>query len=195
MAEQMLQMGAIKDPAQYFMVINTGKLDVMTEGTQAQLLCIKGENESLMAGEVPSALIYDDHKQHVVEHLTILADPDLRKNPDLVQNVLDHVQTHLDLARQADPGTVQWLGYEPIPPQQQSGPPADPQQTGAPSPDAPPPPVGSPDAQGLPTPEETMGPTLEQAAPGTSLPGLPNLPKPPGEFANLPINPAEATLN
>jgi replicative DNA helicase len=45
MAEQLLQMNLIKSPQQYFQVMNTGRLDVMFEGEERELLLIKSENE------------------------------------------------------------------------------------------------------------------------------------------------------
>src|SRR6185503_15483635 len=41
MAEQLLQMGLIKNPQEYIAVINTGNLDMMTEDTQSQINLIK----------------------------------------------------------------------------------------------------------------------------------------------------------
>lgn len=187
MAEQMLQMGAITTPKQYFTVINTGKLEVMTEGVEAELLLIKGENEAMMKGEVVPVISVDDHKQHIMEHKAVLADPDLRKNPDLVQNVLGHIQQHITELQQVDPNLLMVLGQQPIAP---PAPPAPPQGASGPQ-GGPPPQPGSPEAQGLPTPEESMGASLQAQQPGTQLPGLPNLPSPPPPFESLPVNPSQ----
>jgi len=168
MAEQLLQMGAIKNPHQYFTVINTGKLDVMMEGTQSELLLIKGENEALMRGEPVPVIAIDDHKTHILEHKTVVNDPDLRRDPELVQVVLDHIQEHIVALQTTDPNLLQILEQQPLMPPNSGPSPAQQQQQ---------PEQNSPQAQGLPTPEESMGPTVEQVAPNTSLPGLPSLPK------------------
>ncbi len=126
MAEQMLQMGIIKSPEQYFSVINTGNLDVMTEDTQAQLFLVKAENERLVNGEPVMALFNDDHSLHIKEHGAVLSDPELRFNPELLQRTLSHIQEHTDLLRGmkqdmsgnqlADPGYLQIVGQQPLPP-------------------------------------------------------------------------------
>jgi hypothetical protein len=187
MAEQMLQMGAIKNPQQYFTVINTGKLDVMTEGVESELLLIKGENEAMMKGESVLVLSVDDHKNHIIEHKAVLSDPDLRKNGDLVQIVLTHIQQHITELQQVDPNLLMVLGQQPIAP---PGPPPGAPGPGGPQ-SGPPTQPGSPEAQGLPTPQQSMGVDLQAQQPGTQLPGLPNLPTPPPPFESLPTQPSQ----
>ncbi len=203
MAEQLLQMGLITDKNDYFTVINTGKLDVMMEGTQAELLLIKGENESLMKGENVPVLSIDAHQDHITEHKAVLADPDLRKNPELVQNVLTHIQGHIQALQSTDPNLLMLIGQHPLPPPGGSpagpppGPPGAPQQMHpmpSGSPNGPPPggpQQGGPQGQQLPAPRGTMTSMLSQTAPGTQLPGMPKLPVPSKPFQNLPINPAQ----
>lgn len=182
MAEQMLQMGAIKDPQQYFTVMNTGNLDVMTEGTQWQMILIKDENESMMKGEGVSVIDIDDHKAHIIEHSSILASQDLRRNPELVKLVLGHIQLHIESLQQTDPNLLNLLGQKPLQP--------------TPSPQGPPSPMnGSPQPQGgpptmnvhnIPNPGQQPNPNSPQgqnlpipppALPGAPAQHLPNLPK------------------
>lgn len=125
MAEQMLQMGVIKTPEQYFSVINTGQLDVMTEDTQSQLFLVKGENERFVNGEPVIALLTDDHMLHIKEHASVLADPELRFEANIVQSVTDHIQEHIHLLQTTDPQLLQLLNQQPLQPPQQQGPPAD----------------------------------------------------------------------
>lgn len=127
MAEQLLQMGLIKSPQQYFSVINTGSLDVMTEDEQAELFLIKGENEFLMEGRPVLAIFTDDHNLHIQEHKAVLADPEMRLNPDVLERVLTHIQDHMNLLRnqgvgpmgepQTDPDLLMILGQQPLAPQ------------------------------------------------------------------------------
>lgn len=140
MAEQMLQMGLIKTPQEYFQVINTGSLESMYEGEMSELLLIKQENETLMEGKQVTAAMIDAHKQHIMEHKAVLADPDLRNDNTLVQNVLQHIQDHINYLRSADPQLLQLIGEQPLEPPGQ-------QMPGGPMP---PGPMGGP--QGAPQP-------------------------------------------
>jgi hypothetical protein len=192
MAQQMLQMGIIKDPHQYFTVINTGKLDVLTEGIQSELLLIKGENEKMMNGEQIPVIDVDMHAQHISEHKAILSDPDLRMNPELLDLVLGHIQAHVEALRQVHPDLLMILGQQPLAPQGGPGmmPPG--MAPGAPPQGGPmaqqPPPPGAPPQAGAP--QDLM----QQAMPGSEPPQMPSLPTPPAPFENNPINPAAAMM-
>jgi hypothetical protein len=118
MAEQLLQMQAIKTPEQYFSVINTGQLDVMTEDTQSQLFLIKAENERFVNGEAVVAVFTDEHALHIKEHAAVLSDPELRLEPTILQGVSKHIQEHIDLLRNTSPEVLQILGQQPLAPQQ-----------------------------------------------------------------------------
>lgn len=117
MADNLIQMSMIETPEQYFSVINTGRLDTMTEGQTNQNLLIRAENERLMEGssEVVATAV-DSHRQHIQLHLNVLADPDLRLDPDLNARVLAHIQQHIDLLRTTDPNLLALIGEQPLPP-------------------------------------------------------------------------------
>jgi hypothetical protein len=116
MAEQLLQMKAIKDPSEYFQVLNTGRLDAMFQGDMAELLNIQSENEVLMDGGTPLVSPLDSHRSHILEHRAVLADPDLRKDAQLVKNTLDHIESHMDALTNTDPRLLQLIGETPLPP-------------------------------------------------------------------------------
>jgi hypothetical protein len=116
MAEQMLQMNLIKSPEQYFQVINTGKIETMFEGEMNELLLIKSENEQLLEGKDVIVSPLDRHRLHINEHKAVLADPDLRRDPELVGIVVDHIQRHMDALRETDPALLQLVGEQPLPP-------------------------------------------------------------------------------
>jgi len=116
MAEQMLQMNLIKTPEAYISVINTGKLETMTDGIDRQLLLIKAENEKMVAGEDVQAIDIEPHSLHIKEHRDVLSDPDLKQDPDLVQRVLAHIQEHIDALRNADPDLLMHIGEQPLGP-------------------------------------------------------------------------------
>jgi len=165
MAEQMLQMNLIKTPEQYFTVINTGSLDVTFEGTQSELLLIKAENEKMMEGEEVIVIDIDEHMKHIVEHRSLLADPELRKDPKLVQLVLQHITEHLNSLRNVDPQLLQLLGQQSLQQQPQPNQPSQP-------------------------PSEVMDQSNQyesvQGADG-GIANLPNQPTPPAPFEQLPV--------
>lgn len=97
MAQNLIQMGIITTPEQYFSVINSGNLEVMTEAPTRKQQLMRAENEALIANEPVIALATDDHEAHIEEHLSVLSDPVLRFDNELVTRVLLHVQEHKDL--------------------------------------------------------------------------------------------------
>lgn len=117
MAEQLMQMKADEFTIdQYIQVINTGKLEVMTNKNTRKKNQIDLENERLMSGTPAKVLILDDHAMHIQEHVSLLDDPDVRDNDELSAVILDHIQQHMNLA--ADPSSAalhQLMGHKPIP--------------------------------------------------------------------------------
>jgi hypothetical protein len=103
MVQEMTQMKLITNPQQYLQILNTGNLDVATEGSTNELLLIKKENEKMLDGTVPLVSPLDQHALHINEHRAVLADPDLRENPDLIRVVMDHIAKHMDALRNTDP--------------------------------------------------------------------------------------------
>jgi hypothetical protein len=184
MAEQMLQMNLIKSPEQYFQVINTGKIETMFEGEMNELLLIKSENEQLLEGKEPIVSPLDKHRLHINEHKAVLSDPDLRRDPELVQIVVNHVQGHLDALRETDPALLQLVGEQPLPPIGMD--------------------QGPLPGQEMPSNESIQGSPMEamMAAQGGNMqPGetiknmtgqavqTPNMPTPPPPFENMPVSP------
>lgn len=115
-ANNLLQSGLITTPEQYLQVVLTGNLEPLTEHDSTQLLLIRKENEMLSKGQVPRALIIDNHGLHVMEHSTVLSDPEVRNNPTLYEAALEHLQEHIELAKTADPILMQMLKQQPLPP-------------------------------------------------------------------------------
>lgn len=179
MAEQMLQMGLIKNPKEYFQVINTGSIESMFEGDMNEMLLIKKENEFLMAGKEVMADMLDTHAAHIMEHRTVMADPDLRMNPELRAVVQNHIQEHIDYLRTTDPDLLMLTGQQPL----QS--PGVPQQV---------PVMGGPiPQQGMDqimAPMSGMPSTPEELIRGQGNLGggtMPNMPTPPAPFSELPV--------
>ena len=175
MAEQMLQMKAESFTIdQYLQVINTGKIEVMTDPLVREENLIELENEMMMSGTVVPVLAIDDHMVHIKQHKSVLADPNLRKDQVISKVVLDHIMDHINIARQMDPGLMQALNQQPIPPAAPQGPtPGDltqapGPQAGAPQAGMPNMPVPSAPLQGLP-----MTPQAGMASAGVQLPPPP----------------------
>ena len=133
LADKLLEKGMVKNPDEYLMVIQTGKLEPMTEADTSEMLLIKAENEKLRNGEQIMAVATEKHNVHIQEHKAVLANPETKENPEIVQATLDHINEHLDLLRNTDPGLLMVLGMEPMPPNPQQQPP---QMQGAPGPEA-----------------------------------------------------------
>jgi hypothetical protein len=182
MAEQMLQMGLIKNPQEYFQVINTGSIETMYENDMTEMLLIKKENEFLMEGQEVMADMLDSHTTHIMEHRTVMADPELRLNPQLRTVVQAHIQEHIDYLRNADPDLLMLIGQQPL----QN--PASPQMA---------PPMPGPMGQGnvpnldqMMMPQSGMPPTPNEMIKGQGNLGggeLPPMPTPPAGFENMPV--------
>jgi hypothetical protein len=185
MAEQMMQMKIIKNAQQYFQVINTGRLEAMYEGETDDLLLIKKENEDLLEGRNPLVSPMDKHSVHIDEHSAVLADPDLRSDPDFVKIVMDHIEEHLNMLRNTDPALLQIRGETPLPPLQPNNgnPPG-----GQPNQPQPPQPGGLPNsAPSMMSPGQgQMVPPGQVPGPGQQESGLPNLPKVNGALLSNP---------
>lgn len=121
-ANQLLQQGFIDNPNQYITVLTTGNLDPAIQGKQSKLLNISAENEALQRGEQVEVVVTENHAEHIQEHHTIIENPEAKKNPILVQNVLNHIQLHLDAWRTADPAILAITKQMPPPPPNQPAP-------------------------------------------------------------------------
>jgi hypothetical protein len=195
MAEQMLQMQMLKTPEQYFQVIETGRLQNAYQGEIAETLNIQRENEMLLEGTPVMATMLDAHRMHIMEHKSVLADPDLRADAELVTNTLNHIQEHINYLRTTDPGLLQMIGEQPLPPipvpttTGENGMPMSPAPAGAPPPEGgqPPPSGQAPMSQS----ENGMPQPGDQITNGQSSARLPNMPNPPPPFDQLPVTPQE----
>ena len=162
MASNLLQMGLIQTPEDYFVVLNTGKLEPLVQGPHDELLLIKAENERLVEGDIDVlAVDTDNHALHIREHKTVLADPDARLDADLVARTLAHIQEHIDALREVQPDLLSITGQQPLAPQ-----------------------GGSPVAPGNAAPQQPgQAPPPAMQDPNTQLPsseaGMPMMPQPP----------------
>lgn len=173
-AQSLLDGGFIKNRQDYMQVIETGNLDPMLESYDMEISLIKDENDQMGQGPIPDAVVFDNHIMHIPEHQVLLASVEARRNPQLIQAVLKHIQSHLGfLAGNAEHGPMNpilaSIGNQP------TLPPGTPDQIVLPRP-VPPPAAVPPGPVG---PRPAAGPALPtpNAAPG--LPPQVNLPRPP----------------
>jgi hypothetical protein len=121
LADQLLAKGMVESPDQYLQVLTTGKLDPVIEGKQAEIMNVRAENESLSDNDPVVAVATDNHALHITEHKTVLASPEARRDPTIVQATLGHIYQHIDLLRKTDPGLLAILGQQALPPAQPPG--------------------------------------------------------------------------
>lgn len=121
-AEMLLQMpqSPIKTPEELQQVLATGRLEPAIEGVQAELLNIRAENELLMDAQPAMAAATDNHPMHMREHAAVIASPEARSTPQVVQAVMMHMTEHSNLWRTTDPTILMALGVPP-PPMMQPG--------------------------------------------------------------------------
>lgn len=181
MAEQLAQMKLLRNPAQYFQVMNTGRLDSTFEGEMSELLYIKSENEDLLNRKVPEAVFLDRHSMHIQEHKAVMADPELRRDPILMENVANHIQQHIELLRNTDPDVLQIIGEQPLNAPQAAG-----------MPGLPPGPMQNQEnIEGSPNGDIMAASQSGPAMPETQGAALPNLPAPPAPFEDQPVLPEQ----
>lgn len=172
LAQDLIQYGIIKSPEQFFTVLNTGNLNTLNEYQQNELLLIRAENEKLAEGGEVIALAVDQHVLHIKEHKGVLADPDLRLDPQLVQKVTEHLNEHINLLRETDPGLLTIIGEQPLGP------------IGGTPPNMPPP---GQDMNQTPVGPEAAGNPMAPMPPVAQ----PNMPTPPPPFENMPVLPQQ----
>lgn len=101
-ADELIARGLV-NAQQYVTFLDTGRLEVETEAPEANNALIRSENEAMQDGKPVPVLVTDKHLQHIQEHLCLLTKPDIRLNSMMTQNVLGHIQQHIDLKRIQDP--------------------------------------------------------------------------------------------
>ncbi len=116
--EGLVQAGLIGTPEQYLEVLTTGSLEAAIEGELSELMLIRSENEALSDGDASvSAIATDNHALHLKEHKSVLASPDARKDVNIVNAALAHIQEHINMLSSLDPNFLTALGQVPMAPQ------------------------------------------------------------------------------
>jgi hypothetical protein len=127
-ARDMLQIpGVIRNPEQYLQVVNTGKIEPLIEGKEMELLNVKAENELLQEGQPVQAIITERHDAHIDSHSSILSNPEAKKNPQVLQATLTHINEHIQLLMTGNPILLQMRGQQSLAPMM--GPPEGPESS------------------------------------------------------------------
>jgi hypothetical protein len=176
-AENLLQMGVVTTPEKYLEILNTGNLKSVTQGITDELDTINSENEALLKDSSSViAIATDHHAMHIREHRSVLSDPVLRQDADLVARTLAHIEEHIRLLRETSPDLLSIIGEQPLAPV--GGSPINPMQQG-----------GVPGAQGASAPMQ--GTPMNQGGPNLPSPAQPpeiqgqSLPQSPEELMAL----------
>lgn len=148
MAEKLLQTGIIKSAQDYVSILDGAPLSQLTETETSENDLIQSENDAMMDGQPVIALVTDNHAQHILKHKTLLNDPMIRFNNQMVQGILNHIEEHNRLAREGDPMLMAMATTGKMPEM------------------PPPPPQGMPGGQGEEPPSENVipGDVADQAA-------------------------------
>lgn len=123
LVQQFLQYQVIKDPKQIVSFLRTGELDQTTDSLFSDAMLIKEENEQIKKGEKPVCLLLDNHQEHILEHKTIFSSPEARRDPNITDVGLAHIQEHIDFMRSMPPDLNAVITGQPLPPEEPTAPP------------------------------------------------------------------------
>ncbi len=102
-AEKLLGQGMLKNPQQYFSVLDGAPPSEMFQDELSENDLVKDENETLMEGQPVMALSVDDHAAHIRSHASLLNKSSVRMENNKVQAILNHLMEHHQLAQTTDP--------------------------------------------------------------------------------------------
>lgn len=97
MAKELVQMGLVNNMEQFFMLLDTGRAEPITQGLSHELQLIKSENEDMAKGIVAEPMLHDNHLLHCREHRAPVASPLARKDPKILNANIAHIHKHYEL--------------------------------------------------------------------------------------------------
>jgi hypothetical protein len=170
-AEDYMTMGLITTPEEYDAVLVYGSVEPIREKRMTKQSLVSWENQQIRTGVPVYALATDDHAYHIYEHSMLQNDPEIRKRPELLRIIDDHLQSHLELSRTVDVGLYAMVQTGKNLPPDQNTPTGMPDQAmgaeGSPNPE------GEMEAETLPTGVESMrAQPAQPAQPGFDLGAL-----------------------
>jgi len=131
--EQLLAQGLIKDIGTYFRVKDGAPVSTTYETVLDESNLIQKENDDLMDGMECPVLFTDNHQMHIAHHQALLNNPEIRRNGQALQIILNHVEQHQQFMQQQMPQGPQGAPGQPPP----GGQPPSGQPTGGPGPSDP----------------------------------------------------------
>lgn len=105
-----LKQGWAQTPQQFQTVLDTGRLDAMTQDLSNELLLIAQENEALSSGEDVPVMLDDDQVLHLKMHRAVTASITARRDPRVVEALQRHQDEHIRMLRETDPRVLQLFG-------------------------------------------------------------------------------------
>lgn len=103
LADKLSQMGLIKDIQSYLLILEGAPTRKLYETELSEEDLISAENDQMQDGSPVQILITDDHPCHIRKHSALLNDPKIRANGKSVGLILDHIEEHLNMAKNQDP--------------------------------------------------------------------------------------------
>jgi len=171
-AQQFLSNGMIQRPGQYFEVLKTGRLDpIIDPAADAEQLMLRENEQLVQPGSKVLAKLTDDHCIHVAAHTCALSAQSVRENPQLSEQVMQHILEHHNMWLGMDPALALMTGQSKMPP--------------PPPGMAPAPPGGAPKPSGNP-PDKPSEANKARPLGGPPPPGGPSMPTNPGTGAAAP---------
>lgn len=158
-ADKLLQHGLLTTPQEYLTVVETGQMSPAVKAVDTMLQLVHQENDDLLRGIVPNVLPSDNDQIHMQEHNILYNDPEIRRDPNRLAVIDQHIAMHEANWARKKPVTGMLAGQPPMPQPQM---PMGPEAGGAPPPGEPFPAPLPPDQppmdqpQGLPLPDEAQ---------------------------------------
>lgn len=158
-ADFMLEHGLIATRTEYLAACSTSQPELLDEDEETQMIGVMQQREMLLSGQIPQALVTDDHPFFVQKFAALLASPDARNDQGLIQRVGAAISQHMQLEAEQTPEMAAMLGKPPPAALGVAPPPPEPTQ---PSGTTPPTPHAAtrkaPPRPQLAAPEHTPGP-------------------------------------
>lgn len=133
MADKLLGANMLPTPQEYITVATTGNLSPAIRPVESMMSLIHQENDDLMKGILPPVNLSDNDEIHMRSHAILINDPEVRKNPDRLQLVEQHLAMHDQNWQTKQPVQSIIAGQQPYPfPQMPMPPEGAPQEMGAP---------------------------------------------------------------
>lgn len=129
MTQMALKQGWAQTPQQAQTVMDTGRLDALTQDLSNELMLIQAENEALARGEDVAVMLGDDHLLHAKGHRPVTSSINARKDPKIVAALQRHEAAHIKILTDTDPKILQLFGQPSLAPAPQAGPPPIPEAT------------------------------------------------------------------